>query len=229
MITVVLSLLQTVANAGVDWWDHVRRAWEYILLALSGIVTEEATPLIGGLRVHTGHLRLFPVMFWVAAGTWTAHMGLYYLGRWRVDWVKRRFPRARAMIQRVLAVVRRHPWRSSLAVRFAYGLRLTLPIACGAARVPLRIYVPGSGISAATWSVLFTLLGWGLGETTMIVVGHVRRYEKWIAIAILVVIVLALYAMRRQHVEEEVVEVLSVGDERRQAEAERRQAESPKK
>ena len=70
-----------------------------------------------------------------------------------------------------------------------------------------------------TWSVLFTLLGWGLGETTMIVVGHVRRYEKWIAIAILVVIVLALYAMRRRHVEEEVVEVLSVGDERRQADS----------
>ena len=219
MITVALSLLQAAAHTGIDWWEHIRRTWEYILLALSGIVTEEATPLIGGLRVHTGHLRLFPVMFWVAAGTWTAHIGLYYLGRWRVEWVKRRFPRARAMIQKVLAVVRRHPWRSSLAVRFAYGLRLTLPIACGAAHVPLRIYVPGSGISAAVWSVIFTLLGWGLGETTMIVVGHVRRYERWIAIAILVVILVVLWTMRRKHVEEEVVEVLSVGDERRRAES----------
>ena len=220
MSKVVFELLQvanqTAAGAGgIDWWEHLRRTWEYILLALSGIVTEEATPLIGGLRVHTGHLKLFPVMFWVAAGTWTAHIGLYYLGRWRSEWVQRRFPRARVLVQRVLDVVRRHPWRSSLAVRFAYGLRLTLPIACGAAHVPLRIYVPGSGISAAVWSVLFTLLGWGLGETTMIVVGHVRRYEKWIAIAILVVILVALYAMRRRHVEEEVVEVLSVGDEKK--------------
>ena len=215
MIRILFALLQDAAPVGIDWWDHLHRAWEYLLLALSGIVTEEATPLIGGLRVHTGHLKLGPVMFWVAVGTWTAHILLYYVGRWRSAWVQRRFPRARRMIQKVLEVVRRHPWRSSLAVRFAYGLRLTLPIACGAAHVPLRIYIPGSGISAAAWSMVFTLLGWGLGETTMIVVGHVRRYEKWIAVTILVVIVLALYAMRRKHVEEEVVEVLSVGDERR--------------
>lgn len=188
--------------------------WEYILLATTVILTEEASPLIGGLRAHTGHLRLIPAALWVTAGAIGYHMLLYYLGRWQGDWVRRRFPRARVWILRVFRVVRRHPWRSSLAVRFAYGLRLTLPIACGAARVPVTIYAVGSTISAFVWSFAFTFIGWGLGETALIIVGHVRRYEKWIALAIVLALVVAFVVMRRKHVADEVVEVLSVGDEK---------------
>ena len=55
---------------------------------------------------------------------------------------------------RTLKIVRRHPWRASIAVRWAYGLRLTLPIACGAARLPLLIYLIGARISAVTWSAM---------------------------------------------------------------------------
>jgi len=210
--TAIPALLQH-ATTHVDFWEHLRRLWEYILLALSGIITEEATPLIGGLRAYTGHLRLSAVVVWIAAGTWGAHILLYWIGRWHGDWVRRRFPNARALILRVFRVVRRHPWRASLAVRFAWGLRLTLPIACGAARVPLSIYAIGSGISAAVWSLLFTLLGWALGNTTLIILGRVRAYEKWITVGIVVLAVYGFFAIRRRHMEEEVVDVLGKGDE----------------
>jgi membrane protein DedA with SNARE-associated domain len=113
---------------------------------------------------------------------------------------------------RAFKIVRRHPWRSSLAVRWAYGLRLTLPIACGAARLPLPIYLIGSAISCLTWSYLFTLLGWGFGRTTLIVLGHVRRYENILILGIIVALALVFWVMRKRHVEDEVVEVLSSGD-----------------
>jgi membrane protein DedA with SNARE-associated domain len=113
---------------------------------------------------------------------------------------------------RTLKIVRRHPWRASIAVRWAYGLRLTLPIACGAARVSLPIYLTGSAISAFTWSFLFTLLGWAFGRTTLIVLGHVRRYENQLVVAIVIGVAITFWIMRKRHVEEEVVEVLSSGD-----------------
>lgn len=113
---------------------------------------------------------------------------------------------------RTLKIVRRHPWRASLAVRWAYGLRLTVPIACGAARVSLPIYLVGSAISAITWSFVFTLLGWGFGRTTLIVLGHVRRYENYLVGSIVLAVAITFWVMRKRHVEEEVVEVLSSGD-----------------
>ena len=104
---------------------------------------------------------------------------------------------------RAFRIVRRHPWRASIAVRWAYGLRLTLPIACGAARLPLWIYLIGSAISCLTW---------GFGRTTLLILGHVRRYENYLVASIVLVLAIGFWVIRKRHVEEEVVEVLASGD-----------------
>jgi membrane protein DedA with SNARE-associated domain len=193
-------------------WDALHSLWAYITLGLTGIITEEATPLIGGLAAHDGRLHLSLVGLWISGGTWGADLGLYYLGRWRGDWARQKWPRLRTFLVRALRIVRRHPWRSSVGVRWAYGLRLTLPIACGAARLPLPIYLIGSAISCVTWSFGFTLLGWAFGRTTLVLLGHVRRYENVLVVAIIVGLGIAFYVMRKRHVEDEVVEVLAAGD-----------------
>lgn len=190
----------------------LRRLWAYVTLGATGIITEEATPLIGGLAAHDRYLRITMVVFSVALGTWIADLGLYYVGRWRGRWARRRWPRLRTWMVRTFKIVRRHPWRVSIAVRWAYGLRLTLPIACGAARVPLPIYLIGSAISAVTWAAVFTLLGWAFGRTTLIMLGHVRRYENYLVGLIVLILAIVFYIMRERHVEDEVVEVLSSGD-----------------
>jgi membrane protein DedA with SNARE-associated domain len=207
-----MFLLLQAAASQPSTATFLERLWAYLTLGATGIITEEATPLIGGLAAHNRHLRLTAVGMWVAGGTWLAGIGLYYFGRWRGDWARRRWPHLRRFLLRAFKIVRRHPWRSSLAVRWAYGLRLTLPIACGAARLPLPIYLIGSAVSCLTWSFIFTLLGWGFGRTTLIVVGHVRRYEKFLVAAIFVGVALAFWLVRKKHVEDEVVEVLASGD-----------------
>ncbi len=210
-MTSILALLQA-ATSHLGATEALHRLWAYLTLGATGIITEEATPLIGGLAAHDHHLRVAAVGLWVAGGTWTADLGLYYVGRWRGRWVRKRWPALRSFMVRALRIVRRHPWRSSLAVRWAWGLRLTLPIACGAARLPVLIYVAGSAISCLTWSFFFTLLGWGFGRTALFVLGHVRRYENYLVAAIVVVLAAVFWVMRKEHVEDEVVEVLAAGD-----------------
>jgi membrane protein DedA with SNARE-associated domain len=190
----------------------LHRLWAYITLGATGIVTEEATPLIGGLMAHDRYLRLTTVFLAIAVGTWLADLGLYYVGRWQGRWARQRWPRLRDWMVRTFKIVRRHPWRASLAVRWAYGLRLTLPIACGAARVPLPVYLIGSAISAASWAFVFTGIGWAFGETTLIILGHVRRYENFLVALFVVLLGIGFWIVRARHVPEEMVEVLASGD-----------------
>ncbi len=164
--------------------------------------------MIGGLAAHNHHLRFSLVVLWVAAGVWTADIVLYYLGRWRGRWLRERWPVLRRVILRALRVVRRHPWRSSLAVRFAYGLRFTLPIACGAARLPVVLYLIGSAISAFLWALLFTSAGWGVGRTTRALGWHPRVHELPFMIGLFAVGIVVYLIARRRHVEEHTVEVL---------------------
>jgi len=190
----------------------LHQLWAYITLGVSPIVTEEATPLIGGLMAHDRYLRLSTVIFSIAIGTWLADLGLYYVGRWQGRWARQRWPRLREWMVRTFKIVRRHPWRASVAVRWAYGLRLTLPIACGAAHLPLPVYLVGSAISCASWAVVFTGIGWAFGETTLIVLGHVRRYENYLVGLFILLLIIGFWIVRARHVPDEVVEVLASGD-----------------
>lgn len=192
--------------------EFLARLWAYITLAATGIITEEATPLIGGLAAHDARLHLSLVIACVSGGTWIADFGLYYIGRTHGDWARRKWPSIRTFMYRALRIVRRHPWRSSVAVRWAYGLRLALPLACGAARTPVWLYAIGSAISCFTWSAIFSILGWGAGRATLRALGHVRRYEKFLVAAILIALLVVFWVMRKRHVEDEVVEVLATGD-----------------
>jgi membrane protein DedA with SNARE-associated domain len=210
-VPILLAILQ-VATRHPHAAAVLHRAWAYFTLAATGIITEEATPLIGGLAAHDNYLHFSLVGFWVAGGTWVADLGLYYVGRLRGHWARKRWPHLRTLMLRTLKIVRRHPWRAAVAVRFAYGLRLTLPIACGAARLPLVIYLIGSAISCLCWSFLFTVIGWAFGRTTLIVLGHVRRYENYLVALIILILAIVFWLMRKRHVEDEVVEVLASGD-----------------
>ena len=184
------------------------RVWAYISLGAMGIVWEEASPLLGGLAAHDRNLRLTNVVLFVALGTWLASMLLYVLGRSQGRWLRKRFVRFRKAILRSVALVRRHPWRASLLVRFAYGLRLPLPLACGVGRVPLLVYSIGSAISCVVWSLTFTLLGWVLGRTTETLIGHVRRWEPFIGAAVILAMIVGFVLVRRRHVAEKTAHVL---------------------
>lgn len=186
----------------------IERMWAYITLGAMGIVWEEASPLLGGLAAHDRNLRLLSVILAVALGTWLAGMLLYLFGRSRGRWLRKRWPRFRKLILRSVALVRRHPWRASLGVRFAYGLRLPLPIACGVARVPLLVYAVGSGISCIAWSLAFSMLGWGLGRTTETLIGHVRQWEPLIGVAVVSAMIMGFFVVRRRHVADRTAKVL---------------------
>jgi len=184
------------------------RMWAYVTLGAMGIVWEEASPLIGGLAAHDRHLRLLPVILAVALGTWAASLLLYLLGRSRGRWLRKRWPRFRHLIIRSVALVRRHPWRASLMVRFAYGLRLPLPIACGVARGAIVLYSIGSAVSSVAWSLTFSILGWALGRTTQTLVGHVRRWEPFIGIALILCMVIGFVVVRRRHIGDRAAHVI---------------------
>lgn len=202
-------LVAAVVATEHTWLSHLAQAWVYVTLGATSIVTEEAAPIIGGLAAHEGELGGVRVALACFIGSWSADIGLYFLGRWRGAWVQRRWPRVRRYVRRALTLVRRRPWRASLAVRFAYGLRLTLPIACGAAHISFLVYAIGSAISAAVWAALFTALGWGFGETALRVIGHVRRYEDAIAVGVLLLVTIVFIVLhRRNRVSEEVKHVV---------------------
>ena len=187
----------------------LERLWKYTALGATSIVFEEANPIFGGIAARHGRAGMLGVVVAVALGTWVASIALYYVGRWRIDWVRARFPEKHRVLDGALAIVQRHPWRASLAVRFAYGLRLPLPIACGAARLPIGLYTIASGISSWLWAVVFAYLGLAFGGAAIAVLRFTHQLEVRLAFAALILVIVLFFIMRRRFMAERTARVLS--------------------
>lgn len=186
----------------------LERLWAYVTLGATGSLVGEASPLIGGLAAFDRRLHLLPVIAAVSLGTWLGGLGFYFIGRWQGRRIRKRWPKLRPVIIRSIAIVRRHPWRASLASRFAYGLRIALPLACGVAHLPLAIYAMGTAVSVVVWSAAFTVIGWALGRTTETLIGHVREYEPLIGALVILVVALGFIIAWRRRVAERTAHVL---------------------
>lgn len=208
---ILALLVQAAASAGsyAEYVSPFQRLWKYVVLGLTSIVFEEANPIFGGIAASNRRLGLIAVISAVALGTWMWSTGLYFLGRWRIEWVRARWPDRHHLLDGALDIVQRNPWRASLAVRFAYGLRLPVPIACGAARVSLPLYVIASGISCWVWSALFVFLGWKAGRAALALLGFTTRYDVRLGFIAIVLIVSLFFMRRRRRIAQRTADVLS--------------------
>lgn len=187
-----LALLQPPAD------ERLVALWQYVVLGGSSIVTEELAPVLGGIAAHDERLGLVRVMVACAVGSWAGMLVFYALGRWRGPWAAARWPTFGAHLTRVLGAVRRRPWRSSVATRFAIGARWVLPAACGAAHVPLWLYLSGSAVSSLLWAPPLALLGWAFGETAVLFVDRFKEYGAVLTAALVVALVVLLLVRRRR-------------------------------
>ena len=190
----------------------LEKLWKYTALGASSIVFEETNPIFGGIAVRHGRAGMLGVVVAVAVGVWIASIALYFVGRWRIEWVRRRWPEKHRLLDSALAIVTRHPWRASLAVRFAYGLRLPLPIACGAARVPLELYVIASGISSWLWSLGFVYVGYVFGGAAVVALRFMDRIELKLGMSALLLLVLLVFLVRRRFAAERAARLLAGDD-----------------
>ena len=166
--------------------------WTYAFLGVAAIAIEELSPIFGGIAANEGELRLMRVIIGVAVGGWICTSLLYLAGRLKWDMIRRRLPRLRAAGTVALRVVARNPLTASFLVRFVFGLRIVLPLACGAARVPVAMFLVVSLIGSFVWSTLFTVLGYAAGEAAVQVVGKLGRIGEIIG-AVLVTAAVVLF------------------------------------
>jgi len=165
------GLLQFVASVE-DRWST------YLALAASTPFVSELAPIVGGLAAHEDRLPTGRVIVAVAAGGWVATALLYLAGRLKWEWLRRRSRTVRSAGTVALRVVRRNPWRASFLVRFLFGARILLPMACGAARVPLAVYLPMSLVGSLAWSAVFVFIGVAAGEAAEQVLGRIKDIES---------------------------------------------------
>ena len=201
LVAAVLAAVIPGSDGLLEFVASVEDRWTtYLALAASTPFVSELAPIAGGLAAHEGRLPINRVIAAVSAGGWVATALLYLAGRLKWEWLRGRSRTVRSAGTVALRVVRRNPWRASFLVRFLFGARILLPMACGAARVPLTVYLPMSFIGSLAWSSVFVLVGLAAGEAAERVLSRIKDIESALYVlgGVLLVVAIVWWWRRRR-------------------------------
>lgn len=171
------------------------QTYGYIGVLIGGILEGETVLIIAGYSVSRGYLEFLPVLLLAAAGGVIGDLAYFFLGRRYGPGIIRRFPTLRRVRSRAILVMRRWGRFTAFMTRFAYGLRVVLPMTMGASKMRPSVFLLFNTAGAFTFAAFYLTLGYLFGEIMQEMLGRVRPYERWILLGLVVTGVL-VWAVR---------------------------------
>ena len=168
----------------------------YLATFVGTLAEGESLLILSGLCAHRGYLSLLVVIAVGAVGGALGDVGFFLLGRHYGAKLLARYPRYAPAADRVRGMIERFPVATILGVRFMYGLRTAGPAVIGTTSVSLPRFVALNAIGAIAWSGCWAGAGYLLGKAAEQLLGDLARVEREVFGATLVVIVIAVVAMR---------------------------------
>jgi len=176
----------------------------YAAIFFAGLFEGETILLLGAYAVHQGYLQMPLVVACGAAAAFLSDQFYFFLGRRRGPMIAEKYPRIQQRLDKVRGFVDRHPVAIVMGMRFAWGLRVVLPIALGMGRMRAALYVPLSALASVLWALVVSFFGVAVSQLAHRVIGNLRHHEHVIVItALLAGLLVALWQLRlrsRAHV-----------------------------
>jgi membrane protein DedA with SNARE-associated domain len=172
-----------------------------LLAVFVGAVFEgDVTLILAGVLAHLDLTDLRAAAAVGCLGAFVADCSCYAIGRARRTAVlrSRLYQRLAPVIDGLVARI--GPWEL-LITRFVYGTRLASMLFWGIRGLPLALFVLLDLVGCAAWAAALASLGYAFSGSAVVVVGKVRRAERWLLVALLLAAVsvfVARRAMRRR-------------------------------
>ncbi|WP_198968645.1 DedA family protein [Xylophilus sp. ASV27] len=169
----------------------------YYAVFLAGLIEGETMLLLGAYAVHAGYLRLLPLIACGAGAAFLTDQFYFFLGRRKGQELLQRHPRLQKRFDKAFRFVGRHPVATVLLMRFAWGLRIVLPVTLGMSRMRAAVYVPLSAAAAVIWATTVASVGVWVSEALKSLVGSLHPYELvLIGVALVIGLVVAIRHIR---------------------------------
>jgi phosphatidylglycerol lysyltransferase len=158
-------------------------------LLFAGVAFEgEAVLLAAALLARRGLLQLpLVILVAVAANSLADQVYFQFARRRGRAWLERRFS-SHPRYQRLLQLVRHHGGVLLATSRFAYGLRIAIPAACGALGMRTLAFTVLDLAAGVLWAVPVAFFGFYVGGALQPLSGGVRHYEEAVALGLLALV-----------------------------------------
>jgi membrane protein DedA with SNARE-associated domain len=178
----------------------------YPALFVGSLLEGESVLIAAGFLAKSGYLDLNLVMLVALAGTYTADVTIYFLGRKKGEGIISRFPLAKAYFPKVKSLFDRYGIWAIFITRYMYGLRLAAAGFMGLMKMRRGRYLTFNLLSCAIWAVVIGNLGYIFGASLEALIGQIKHYEK-IVVALIIIMGVGIWLVRRTYVKRKLKRV----------------------
>jgi membrane protein DedA with SNARE-associated domain len=165
-------------------WEHWIESYGYIAVFIGSILEGETVLILAGYSMSRGYLDPIPTFLLAVAGGTLGDSMYFWLGRRYGSHLMRSLAVPRPFRARAKMLLKRWGRQAAFTTRFAYGLRLALPVLIGTTRMPIFLFHAFNLAAAVVFAGLYLGLGFLFGEAVQEVLGRVRPYEHRILLSI---------------------------------------------
>jgi membrane protein DedA with SNARE-associated domain len=186
--------------------EHLILRYGLAAVFVGAAVEGDLTLILAGVAAHLGYFSFPAAVAASVVGGLLADLAWYTLGRVRGP--KFRAGRLyRRVGHRIEILARRLGAAELVASRFVYGTKAASMVFWGLHGMSLPRFLIVDAIGCVLGSLVFTGLGYAVSGSATVLLGRVRRVERWLLGAVLVgallVFVIHWTAKRELHVDEE--------------------------
>ncbi len=162
---------------------YLFQEYGYLIIFTGTFFEGETTLVLGGLLSHQGHLNFWIVVAVAVFASYLGHLVFYFLGKTASPWILLRFPKFQLKIQQAEVLIRRHETTSLFIMQYVFGLRLASALAFGILDMKIIKFLSLQLISCILWAILFTGLGFWVGDSY----GRTIKHIEWVILIILII------------------------------------------
>jgi len=156
----------------------------YLVLFIWTFIEGEAGLIMAGFLAFQGYMNIFGVMVTALAGSFCGDQFYFYLGRLKGPLLLRLFTPIARKFRKALRLIEKYGSFVAFISRYTYGFRIILPIILGMTNMASRRFLWLNFLSALSWSILFSLVGYLFGKSASLLVEDVEKYEPYMMLAL---------------------------------------------
>jgi membrane protein DedA with SNARE-associated domain len=156
----------------------------YWVLFIGTFLEGEAILIFAGFLAFQGYLSIYGVILSAFAGSFLGDQFYFHMGRIKGPALLAFFTSMARKFRKALRIIERYGSFVAFVSRYTYGFRILLPIILGMTKLSSRRFLILNLLSALSWAIIFSLLGFFFGKGASFFVDDLERYEPYLLLAL---------------------------------------------
>lgn len=148
----------------------------------------EAGLILAGFLAFQGYLNIYGVILTAFGGSFLGDQFYFYMGRWNGPVLLKFFTSIARKFRKGLNLIEKYGTFVAFVSRYTYGFRIILPIILGMSNLSSKRFFALNFLSAFSWAIIFSLVGYLFGKSASLFVEDVEKYEPHLMLALLCLI-----------------------------------------